>query len=112
MVRQITPSQALECYLEGEVVLLDVRTLPEWRAGHIPNALHIPLDEMTARYQELDPDVETLVICQHGVRSEAVAAWLAQMGFENVANVRQGMSAWDGPVETGEGKPVMDQHSV
>lgn len=99
MVRQISPSQALEQYLAGGVVLLDVRTLGEWRAGHIPGATHIPLDEMTARYQELDPEAETLVICQHGVRSEAVSAWLAQIGFEHVANVRHGMSAWDGPVE-------------
>ena len=99
MVRQITPSQALERYLEGESVVLDVRTLWEWQSGHIPGALHIPLDEMTARYQELDPDAETLVICQHGIRSEAVAAWLTQMGFEKVTNVRHGMSAWDGPIE-------------
>ena len=101
MVQQVTPSQALEQYLEKKGIILDVRTSWEWQNGHIPGAVHIPLDEMTARYQELDPDVETLVICQHGVRSEAVAAWLAQMGFEQVVNVRHGMSAWDGPVELG-----------
>ena len=98
---EVMPNQALERYLSGEAVILDVRTWPEWAQGHIPGAVHIPLDELTARYQELDPDAETLVVCAHGVRSAAAGQWLVNVGFEKIFNVRWGMAAWDGPVETG-----------
>jgi rhodanese-related sulfurtransferase len=100
--QEATPAQALRQYEEGAVVL-DVRTLPEWGERHIPGAVHIPLDELPDRYQELDPARETLVICQHGVRSDYAGQWLAQMGFEQVYNVRSGMSRWEGPVEAGAG---------
>jgi rhodanese-related sulfurtransferase len=72
---------------------------PEWHGARIPGAIHIPLDQLTARYQELDPDQETLVICGHGVRSAAAGQWLSQADFENIGNIRYGMSGWPGPVE-------------
>lgn len=96
--RELFPEEALRLYTAGDVVILDVRTLPEWRGGHIPGAVHIPLDELAARYQELDPARETLVVCAHGIRSAAAGQWLCQVGFDNVANVRYGMSAWPGPI--------------
>lgn len=99
---EVTPEEALERCRTGEAVVLDVRTLPEWVGGHIPGAVHIPLDELTARWQELDPASETLVVCQHGIRSAAAGQWLAgQACFERVFNVRHGMSRWPGPVEVG-----------
>jgi rhodanese-related sulfurtransferase len=101
--RELNPQQALERYQRGQAVVLDVRTHPEWRGGHIPDAVHIPLDELTGRYQELDPDAETLVVCGHGIRSAAAAEWLARAGFENLINVRHGMSAWPGPISKDEG---------
>jgi len=100
-LQELQPDRALERYRGGGAVVLDVRTLPEWVGGHIPGAVHIPMDELPARYQELDPEQETLVVCQHGVRSAYAGQWLAQMGFEAVYNVRYGMSGWEGPVELG-----------
>lgn len=98
---ELTPDQARALHESGQVVVLDVRTLPEWIGGHIPGAIHIPLDELTARYSELDPDVETVVVCAHGIRSAAASQWLLRAGFEKVANMRHGMCRWAGPVETG-----------
>jgi rhodanese-related sulfurtransferase len=99
--QELLPEEALHRCAAGDVVLLDVRTRPEWRAGHVPGALHIPLDELTARHEELDPDAEILVVCAHGIRSAAAAQWLLQAGFENVANVRYGLSAWPAPLARG-----------
>jgi len=98
--QEITPEEALKRRGKREVVLLDVRTTPEWQGGHVAGSVHIPMDELPMRYQELDPDAETLVVCAHGIRSASVTLWLAQMGFENVANVRHGLSRWEGPLET------------
>ncbi|MGV3721286.1 MAG: rhodanese-like domain-containing protein [Actinomycetota bacterium] len=104
--REFSPQEALERYQSGEAVVLDVRTMPEWNGGHIPGATHIPLDELTGRYQELDPEAELLIICAHGIRSAAAGQWLSQVGFDNVANVRRGMSAWPGPVELADGSVI------
>lgn len=97
--RELQPDEALRRYTAGDVVILDVRTLPEWRGGHIPGAVHIPLDELAGRYQELDPEQETLVVCAHGIRSAAAGQWLSQAGFDSVGNIRYGMAGWPGPVQ-------------
>jgi rhodanese-related sulfurtransferase len=49
----------------------------------------------------LDPQRHTLCVCEHGVRSEAAAAFLAGQGFARVATMRGGMACWPGPVERG-----------
>lgn len=103
---QIMPAQALERILQGDCTVLDVRTRPEWIGGRIPGAVHIPLDELTRRWQELDPDRPLLVVCQHGIRSAHAAVWLAAQGFSEVANIRYGMSAWPGPIESGGELPA------
>ena len=62
----------------------------------------IPMQVITQRLEELDPQRETMVLCEHGVRSMRVARFLVeQAGFENVGNMLGGMSAWEGPVERG-----------
>jgi rhodanese-related sulfurtransferase len=82
-------------------LLLDVRTPGEFAAYHVPGALLIPVDELGRRYQELDPDRPTICICEHGIRSEAAAAFLAGRDFAEVATMRGGMSRWTGEVERG-----------
>lgn len=50
----------------------------------------------------LDPTVETIVLCHHGVRSRSVAEWLVnQAGFMNVKNVTGGIDAWSRSVDKG-----------
>jgi rhodanese-related sulfurtransferase len=101
--RELLPAEALARFEAGGVVLLDVRTPLEWQGARVPGSVHIPLDELTVRCEELDPAAETLVLCAHGVRSAAAGQWLAQAGFENVANVRYGLSRWPGRIEVGAG---------
>jgi rhodanese-related sulfurtransferase len=81
--------------------IVDVRTPMEYAGRHIPGALLIPIDEFAARVQELDPDEEIVVVCEHGIRSAAAASFLTQMGYEKCHNLRHGMSAWRGPVKIG-----------
>jgi rhodanese-related sulfurtransferase len=101
--RVVTPEEvaALLGGGEGAPLLLDVRTPEEFRSHRIPGVLLIPVDELNRRYQELDPDRPTVCVCEHGVRSEAVAAFLAHMDFADVSTMRGGMSRWTGPFERG-----------
>ena len=51
--------------LKGDdVVILDVRPAPEYTAGHLPGALHIPLEELAQRLAELPPDREIVAYCR------------------------------------------------
>lgn len=87
---------------DPDLLLLDVRTEEEWEMHHIPGATLIPMHTLLQRLSELDPARETVVICEHGVRSENVAHYLAaQADFVHVATMVGGMSVWTGPKEYG-----------
>ncbi len=76
------------------VFLLDVRTSGEWARGRIPGSVHIPMDEIPRRLQEIPRDKKIVAVCASGARSEAVARYLDQQGFPWVANYRDGVFGW------------------
>lgn len=92
-VPQVTPEQAREKQQEG-AVLLDVREPEEWREGHVPDAVHIPLGSLGARYRELDPSREIVTVCRSGHRSTTALKILQKAGFSRVHNLTGGMIAW------------------
>lgn len=82
-----------------EIVILDVREPAEFAFGHIPNAINIPLGELSNRLNELNQNDEIYVICRTGNRSDYACRFLSEHGFKNVKNVLPGMHQWDGPIE-------------
>lgn len=79
-----------------EVIILDVRRSDERDYQHIPNSLHIPLQELEQRVGELEPfkDKEIVVYCRSGNRSAHACMYLKMMGFKNPMNLRGGLIAW------------------
>jgi hydroxyacylglutathione hydrolase len=77
-----------------DLLVLDVRQPAEWRAGHIVNARHVTAAALSERAGELPRDKWIAVICSSGYRSGVAASVLKKLGFERVANVMGGMSAW------------------
>lgn len=75
-------------------VLLDVREGWELNICALPGTLHIPMGQIPARAEALDPDRELVVICHHGVRSMRVAHFLASRGFNKLYNLQGGVNAW------------------
>ena len=93
---QISP-QELKARLDRREAptLLDVREDWETKLARLDNALHIPIEEIELRADELDPGDELVVYCHQGVRSAAVAQYLReQHGFKNVKNLAGGLDAW------------------
>ena len=82
--------------------VLDVREDYEWVAGHAEGALHIPLDQLPARLDDLDP----YLICRTGGRSFRAAQWLVGQGY-SALNVAGGMDQW---LETG--KPLVSDNGL
>jgi rhodanese-related sulfurtransferase len=100
---EITP-QELKTRLAGaeRPLLLDVRDDWEVRLCSLPNALHIPMEEIELRAEELDREGEIVVYCHQGVRSAAVAGYLReQLGFRNVKNLVGGLDSWARSVDPG-----------
>lgn len=80
----------------GQVpVLVDVRTQQEWDSGHVPGAVHIPMNEIQARQAEIESykDGPVYFICASGNRSGRVSAQMRKVGYHAV-NVEGGTSAW------------------
>lgn len=67
---------------DGSVVLLDTRTIGEYRRGHIEGFINIPVDELRERLNEVEKDKPVYVICQSGLRSYIAARILAENGYE------------------------------
>jgi rhodanese-related sulfurtransferase len=78
------------------MVLLDVRTKSERSAQHIAGSLHIPLNELAARIQELKKysGREIVCYCQTGARSASAVALLLKNGL-SAANLRGGIAEWN-----------------
>src|SRR5580658_2318679 len=74
--------------------LIDVREPWEVAIAGLPQALNIPLNELPQRLQELDPKLDTVVMCKSGGRSRRAAAFMVSRGFERVANLTGGIDGW------------------
>jgi hydroxyacylglutathione hydrolase len=77
----------------SRATVLDVREDDEWRAGHIPDAVHIPGALLPDRIGEV-PAGPVLVVCGSGYRSAIAASVLLAAGREDVAHVVGGMDAY------------------
>jgi hydroxyacylglutathione hydrolase len=96
-IQDIEPQALHELLLTGNgqtPMVIDVREPWEYRLGHVPGALLVPLGELAGRLDEIDRSRPVAVICQSGNRSQSGAALLGQKGFKTVYNVLGGTGAW------------------
>ena len=83
-------------------VLLDVRTLEEYREGHSPGSKNVPLqslDKVTGFVNNQDTPV--FVYCHSGARSSQAVSALRRMGYTNIKNIG-GINEWMGETVSGE----------
>jgi rhodanese-related sulfurtransferase len=83
--------------IPADAVILDVREDYEWDAGHIEQAIHIPMNDIPSRVQDesspLTPQATIVVTCKMGGRSAQVTGWLNRQGYQAI-NLDGGMLAW------------------
>lgn len=103
-IKRITPEQAKELLdSQSGYIYLDVRTVPEFEAGHVPGAKNVPVVEPDASGRmQLNPhfraivekvfgkDAKLITGCQKGGRSLKAAELLLQAGFGDVVDMRGG----------------------
>ncbi|MCH8273457.1 MAG: molybdopterin-synthase adenylyltransferase MoeB [Armatimonadetes bacterium] len=104
-VPQLTVQELGARLRDGDgVILLDVREPHELRVSRLDPCVHIPMDDVPERLNELNKDDEILVLCSGGRRSQAIAEYLLEQGFKSVKNVAGGINAY--AVEVDDSMPT------
>lgn len=88
--------------IDDGVRLVDVRTVGEYEAGHIPEAENVPLGDLEATAAGWDPSAPIALYCATGSRSSQAAAVLRGLGFKTVYDLGGGIVQWDGEVLGGD----------
>ena len=93
---KLSQLQATQLINQGKSLILDVRSAEEFATGHLQNAKHIPLPELSTRFKEIEKSKTSTVItvCEHGTRASSAASLLTKAGFEQVFILDGGVSAW------------------
>lgn len=93
--QRISADDLQERMARDEVVLLDVRPEVEFRAGHLPGALSIPLDELERRLEELPPGKLIVAYCRgpYCVFADEALELLSTRG-RKVARLEEGVAEW------------------
>ena len=95
--RRISPQEAKSIINKNSnVVILDVRTVQEFKESRIENAISLPFTEINERAEIVlpDKDAQILVYCRRGVRSRVAANKLISIGFTNVLDFG-GLDDWN-----------------
>lgn len=91
---EVTPREASQA-APSRVVIVDVRTAPEWEIARVAGSVHIPLDELERRADEIESEGrDVLVLCHHGVRSLKGALALRALGIAGAKSIAGGIEAW------------------
>jgi rhodanese-related sulfurtransferase/DNA-binding transcriptional ArsR family regulator len=94
-VEAVDGEELLRRAKRGQVTVLDVRPVEEYRAGHVPGAISIPIGELAARLRELPKRKEIVAYCRGPYCVMAVEAveLLRKKGFD-AHRMEQGVADW------------------
>jgi len=91
----VSPTEAVRLMNDG-AVLVDVRSMNQFKDGHISGARSLPGDQIAEGAKALDKfrDKTVITCCDSGIASGAAARKLTELGFKQVYNLRGGLAAW------------------
>jgi phage shock protein E len=87
---KLTSDQAyLAMSEDSTIVLVDVRTVAEFREGHIKESINIPIDQLTQQISSVVADKKTtiFVVCRSGNRSAQASDILASLGYQSIVDI-------------------------
>jgi len=93
----VSPVEATLLINREDALVVDVRDQGEYAQGHIPNARHVPLADLTRRIGELEKlkGRPLILCCASGARSSSAVAQLKKAGFDKLYNLRGGLAEWE-----------------
>ena len=81
-------------------ILLDVRTDQEVFISKIKGSIHIPMNDVPTRLDEINKEKEIIVQCKSGKRSAKVCEFLLNNNYSNVKNLKGGIIAWSEEIDS------------
>ena len=72
----------------------------ELEISKIDGAIHIPMNQVPKRIEELNPEKEYVIMCRTGVRSAQICEFLSNQNFRSVSNLTGGINEWAKRVDT------------
>src|SRR5438477_3255024 len=92
---RVSAPLAAERLAAGEAIVVDVRAAREREQKHIAGSVHVPLNHLADRMEELPRDRPILLHCAGGYRSSIAASLLKRRGFPHVGEIAGGIAAWE-----------------
>lgn len=93
---------------QSKTIVIDVREIEEYVAGHIPGVPLIPMGHIPELIDQFDKEAEYVFVCRSGSRSLNVAKFFQRAGIARVHNFAGGILTWDKELAQGEGKIIED----
>ena len=101
MIKEITVKELKNKFDNDEdFMLLDVRNIQEVLFSKINGSIHIPMNEIMNRINELDSNKEIIIQCKSGKRSARVCEYLMTQNFNNVKNLKGGIISWADEIDS------------
>ena len=93
-MKEISFDEFYQPYQNGQLSLVDVREIEEFKMLHLEGAHNLPLSQLADTYEQLEKEQLHYVICKSGMRSALACQFLEEHGYK-VINVQGGMTAFE-----------------
>lgn len=96
-IKNVNVAQTVQLLNRENAVVVDVCEPKEFSAGHVPNAVNLPLGSLNDRLREIEKHKNRPIVvsCRSGNRSLKGAVFLRKHGFPTVYNLAGGLLAWE-----------------
>ena len=92
--KQIDVHKVKELEDNGSATIVDIRDPSSFKAGHIPNAIHLSDDTVEQFIVDTDKKKPLVVYCYHGISSQGAAAYFSEKGFKEASSMIGGFEGW------------------
>lgn len=96
-VKNVSPADAVRLINRQAGTVIDVREPAEYKTGHIPNSMNVPMSALATQVKQLakHKDRPLILACRSGNRSVTAAMMLRKQGFDQVYSLAGGIIAWE-----------------
>lgn len=93
-IKQIDVHQVKQLEGNDSATIVDIRDPASFKAGHIPNAIHLNDGTVEQFIINTDKNKPLVVYCYHGISSQGAAAYFSEKGFKEVSSMIGGFEGW------------------
>ncbi|HXK00401.1 MAG TPA: rhodanese-like domain-containing protein [Buchnera sp. (in: enterobacteria)] len=90
----ISIKTAVNLFLNGNVILIDIRDSRSFRLSRIYGSINISVNTVDQFFKKNSFLVPMIIICYHGISSKHIALYLKNKGYKKVYSVNGGFKEW------------------